>query len=51
MESEIRTLIKLDCSDAYIEAVIYGRYKYKYNMERINYAIQIERKKNDGKTV
>lgn len=42
MESEIKGLIKSGYSDAYIEAVIYGRYKYKYNMKQINNAIQKE---------
>jgi len=43
MESEIKRLIESGCSDAYIEAVIYGKYKYRYNMKEINNAIQKER--------
>jgi len=51
MESSIRTLIKSGNTDAYIEAVIYGRYKYKYNMKQINCAIQKERSLNNGKSI
>ncbi len=40
METEIKNLLKLGHSDAYIEAVMYGKYKYKYNMKHINNIIK-----------
>jgi len=35
-EKEIIKLINAGYSDAYIEAVIYGKYKYRHSMEEIN---------------
>jgi hypothetical protein len=36
VEREIKQLIKTGHSDAYIGAVIYGKYAYKYNVKQID---------------
>jgi len=36
VDKEIKEMISYNLSDAYIEAVMYGRYSYKYSIGEIN---------------
>jgi len=43
IEKQVEYLVSKNLSDAYIEAYLYGRLKYKYNMREINKVINLVR--------
>ncbi len=50
-EKEIIKYLKDGYSDAYIEAVMYGKYQYKYGIEQISKWINKHKNICHGKTI
>jgi len=47
IREDIKKYLKYNYSDTYIEAALYGKYKYAYSMEDINSLIEEERRNMD----